>query len=314
MSIRDKIENHPILYVVGMCISAFGAGLGAYQGILGIAQLDVVPKSEIERLRSQQPARATVDLSELQQLRTSIAEKDAIANRLRSDIEALRIQLEQSDKGNENNQQISRTREENIKVLQDRLVLAESNLLQKDKSYSECVTKLEQAARASQRADTYTSPAPSNDLTTSPKNPSNSRRPYFDSNVLRVDVITFEESGPNYHLLLKHTNKGIQPLVIKAFKHQEDTFLHSDDGTQSNYVTIYQAGRRNELELSDLGRTVELAPGGSKVLSFSFARAGASKSSLFSYSSKYGYCINARAMQCLPHTPLFVSIKGLQLD
>ena len=308
MSIRDKIESHPILYVVSIALSAFGAGIGAYQGILGIAQLDVVPKSEIERLRS------AVGSSDLQQLRNSIAEKNATVNRLRADVDALTRQLDESAKQNQDCQRKSRTQGEKTKELQDRLALTESNLLQKQKNYSECVEKLELAIKASQRSVSAALSAAGNKLVSSSKKDSDIRRPFFDSNVLRVEVISFEESGPNYHLLLKHTNKTNQPLLIRAFEHRVDTFLHNEDGTQFSHVTIYAAGRSNELELSDRGQNVELAPGGSKVLSFSFARAGASKNGMFSYSSKYGYCLNTSRMSCLPHTPLFVTIKDMYLD
>jgi TolB-like protein len=137
-------------------------------------------------------------------------------------------------------------------------------------------------------------------------------RSFFDSPVLRIEVVSFEQSGPYFHLLMKHTNKGNQPLVIRAFEHREVTFLQDENDTQFPYITNYQAGRTNELELSDRGSTIELPPGGSRVISFNFSRSSSDKGKKYSFSSKYGYCFSSG--HCLAHNPLFVSIKSIELQ
>jgi TolB-like protein len=137
-------------------------------------------------------------------------------------------------------------------------------------------------------------------------------RPVFESTVLKIEVVSFEQSGPYYHLLMKHTNRANQPLVIRSFEHRDGTFLQDDNDMQFNYVTTYQAGSNNELELSDRGQYIELPPGGSKVISFNFARPSAAKGKRFSFSSKYGYCISNT--HCPRPTPLFISIKGIELQ
>jgi hypothetical protein len=303
MSIRDKIENHPLLYVIGISISAFCAGIGAYQSVLSIAQLDVLPKSEIAQLRSGQ--------SESQQLTNSIAEKDALVNKLQAEIEGIRSQLEQAGQSKIRLQQNSQTLEGNVRLLQDKLDLAKSNLLGKEKDYNECIQKLNQSAKISQSSGSSLTSVSINRQQSLKKQSGNNLEPFFDSNIIRIDVITFEESGPYYHLLLKHTNKADQPLWLRAVKHQDNTFLHNEEGRQLNYVENYTAGRKNELGL-DRGRPVELPPDGSKVLSFSFSREGSSKSNIFSFSSKYIYCIDSKK-RCNPRTPFFVTIKGMQI-
>ncbi|MDQ7838693.1 MAG: FlgO family outer membrane protein [Thermodesulfobacteriota bacterium] len=146
----------------------------------------------------------------------------------------------------------------------------------------------------------------------SSKSARDGNRPFFESTVLRIDVVSFEQSGPYFHLLMKHTNKANQTLVLRAFEHRDSTFLQDDNNMQFNYVTTYAAGRNDELELSDRGRLIELPPSGSKVISFNFARSSAAKGRRYSFSSKYGYCIsNGR---CFPYNPLFISIKGIQLQ
>ncbi len=139
---------------------------------------------------------------------------------------------------------------------------------------------------------------------------SKSERPFFDSSLLRLDVVSFEQSGPYFHLLLKHTNKTNQSLEIRAIDHRENTFLQDDNNIQFNYVTTYTAGRNNELELSDRGRTIELPPNGSRVISLNFEGSSVAKGKRYSFSSKYGYRIGSG--RWAPYKPLFVSIKGIQ--
>lgn len=51
MSLKDKIEASPVVFLLGALIAGFSAGVGAYKAILEIAQLEVVGKSELATLR-----------------------------------------------------------------------------------------------------------------------------------------------------------------------------------------------------------------------------------------------------------------------
>lgn len=47
MSLRKRIENHPVIWFLGTLVAGFSAGLGAYHAILEIAHLKVVPASAV---------------------------------------------------------------------------------------------------------------------------------------------------------------------------------------------------------------------------------------------------------------------------
>jgi len=44
MTFKERIENDPIAWLIGVAFTAFITGIGAYQGILEIAKLEVVQK------------------------------------------------------------------------------------------------------------------------------------------------------------------------------------------------------------------------------------------------------------------------------
>lgn len=47
MGLRQKVDNHPVVFFLSALLSGFVAGLGCYHGILKIAHLQVVPESEL---------------------------------------------------------------------------------------------------------------------------------------------------------------------------------------------------------------------------------------------------------------------------
>lgn len=61
MSIKEKVEENVVLWLLGMLVTGFLSGIGAYKAILEIAQLTVIPKSaevaslsrEVERLKAE---------------------------------------------------------------------------------------------------------------------------------------------------------------------------------------------------------------------------------------------------------------------
>jgi hypothetical protein len=50
MSIRQKIDDNPIMFVLGAIVAGFLAGIGTYRAIIGIAQLVVITRAEYQQL------------------------------------------------------------------------------------------------------------------------------------------------------------------------------------------------------------------------------------------------------------------------
>lgn len=48
MSLKNKVENHPLVFFFSTLCAGFIAGLATYQTILSIANLDTVRKNEYE--------------------------------------------------------------------------------------------------------------------------------------------------------------------------------------------------------------------------------------------------------------------------
>lgn len=44
MGIKERIKNHPVIWILATLLAGFTAGLAVYQAILEIAHLEVVPK------------------------------------------------------------------------------------------------------------------------------------------------------------------------------------------------------------------------------------------------------------------------------
>jgi hypothetical protein len=51
VSVRERLENHIVYVVLVVGVAAFSAGVAAYKAILEIAQLESVPKNELQELR-----------------------------------------------------------------------------------------------------------------------------------------------------------------------------------------------------------------------------------------------------------------------
>jgi len=91
MGIKRTVQENPVYWVLSMLVASFIAGLGAYQGILKIANLTVVSRSETrDALRNR--------LSELQvAITTKDAENANLTNRLHDlESETSKLRAEQS--------------------------------------------------------------------------------------------------------------------------------------------------------------------------------------------------------------------------
>jgi len=52
MGIKDKIENHPLVFFLGALIVGFLAGITAYQSIVSIANMHVISNTEYEKMHN----------------------------------------------------------------------------------------------------------------------------------------------------------------------------------------------------------------------------------------------------------------------
>ena len=57
MTLRERIEDNPVVWLLGSLLAGFLAGIGAYQAILEIAHLKVVPEARLAEMQSIVPAR-----------------------------------------------------------------------------------------------------------------------------------------------------------------------------------------------------------------------------------------------------------------
>lgn len=80
MNFKEKIENHPMTWLLGLLFAGFLAGIGTYEGILKIAKLETVSKSELLRLRQ--------TAAELKELRKGGSKVDSAAEPVRIPQEA----------------------------------------------------------------------------------------------------------------------------------------------------------------------------------------------------------------------------------
>jgi hypothetical protein len=96
MSLKEKVEENVVLWLLGMLITGFLSGIGAYKAILEIAQLTVVPKSaevvglsrEVERLKA-----------ENQKLRGKEEERVATDRQTELGVETPNMQAAETEKG-----------------------------------------------------------------------------------------------------------------------------------------------------------------------------------------------------------------------
>ncbi len=49
MGLKERIENHAVVWFLGAVITGFLAGIGAHQGVLEIAKLEVVSQERMKR-------------------------------------------------------------------------------------------------------------------------------------------------------------------------------------------------------------------------------------------------------------------------
>jgi hypothetical protein len=52
MALKEQVANHPVVWFLGALVAGFSAGLGAYQGILEIAGLDVISEERLAQVES----------------------------------------------------------------------------------------------------------------------------------------------------------------------------------------------------------------------------------------------------------------------
>ncbi len=80
MTLKQKIESNPVLWFLGALLAAFLAGIGTFKGILEIAQLEVIRRTDNpEKLKS-----------ELSSLQKQVASLNKTNNELGTEIDRLR--------------------------------------------------------------------------------------------------------------------------------------------------------------------------------------------------------------------------------
>lgn len=55
MTLKEKIENNIVFWLLSTAVAGFVAGFSAYQVILEIAKLEVVPRVELVKLKMIKP-------------------------------------------------------------------------------------------------------------------------------------------------------------------------------------------------------------------------------------------------------------------
>ena len=125
-------------------------------------------------------------------------------------------------------------------------------------------------------------------------------KPFFDDDVLRIEVVSLTRMGPFYTLKLKHINKAGKPIELIANDHRENTYLLDDLDNQNPYYSA---------ELSDTGRRLDLPHNSPRIISFQFSKSGA-VGKAFSFSSKYGY--NFKEGGSFKY--IYVSIQNIKLQ
>lgn len=56
MNLREKVENNLTIWLLSALLAGFLAGVGTYESVLKIAQLEVIPKGQVDALRKQKDA------------------------------------------------------------------------------------------------------------------------------------------------------------------------------------------------------------------------------------------------------------------
>jgi hypothetical protein len=78
MKLKEKVENHPVVWLFGIAITSFLAGIGAYEGVLRIAKLDVVPEDSY--LTKQEVDQSYVRVDSAGRLQDSASSKEVGKN------------------------------------------------------------------------------------------------------------------------------------------------------------------------------------------------------------------------------------------
>jgi hypothetical protein len=123
-------------------------------------------------------------------------------------------------------------------------------------------------------------------------------KPFFDNDVLRIEVVSLTRMGPFYTLKLKHINKAGKPIKLIADDLRKNTYMLDDLDNQNPYYSA---------ELSDTGRRLDLPHNSPRIILFQFQKSGA-VGKTFSFSSKYGYELDGSLKY------IYVSIKDIKLQ
>ncbi|MGE0822119.1 MAG: hypothetical protein AB7G75_08040 [Candidatus Binatia bacterium] len=85
MGLKDTVENHPVVWVLGMVVAAFLAGIGTYDGILRISGSQVVSR-DAHVLADDEKALSRTDYEKLLMANTELiavsSENEALKKRL----------------------------------------------------------------------------------------------------------------------------------------------------------------------------------------------------------------------------------------
>jgi hypothetical protein len=129
-------------------------------------------------------------------------------------------------------------------------------------------------------------------------------RPYFENEILRVEVVSFHRMGPNYTLKLKHINRTGQPIKLWANKCEENTQLLDDSDKLYSY---------NGSEISE--RSFDLPHNFPRIISFKFSKIGTA-GKVFSFATKYSYSYARvqRGERRRITDPIYVAIRRIKLQ
>lgn len=125
-------------------------------------------------------------------------------------------------------------------------------------------------------------------------------RPFFENDVLRIEVVSLTRMGPFYTLKLKHINKTGKPIELGAYDHQKNTYLLDDLDNQNSYYST---------ELPGGGQGLVLPYDSPRIILFQFSKTGI-VGKTFSFSSQYQYTFR----DAYKLDTIYVSIKDIKLQ
>jgi len=124
-------------------------------------------------------------------------------------------------------------------------------------------------------------------------------RPFFENDILRIEVVSLTRMGPFYTLKLKHINKTGKPIQLRAYNHQKNSYLLDDLDNQNAYYSA---------ELPDHGIMLDLPYNSPRIILFQFSKSGV-VGKTFSFSSQYVYTLAVYKLYTI-----YVSIKDIKLQ